>query len=105
MVEKHLEAIRAKEAEARGRLEETAREADILLEKARAEGEKLIEETKISGNELMRSMAAGAKQEADKEIETLRAESAKAAAELEGAAGRNKDKALELIIRTFRQGI
>ena len=105
MVEKHLDAIRAKEAEARERLAETAKEAELLLEKARAEGEKLIEETKISGNELMRSMAADAKGEADREIETLRAESARAAAELEGAAGRNRDKALELIIRTFRQGI
>jgi len=105
MVEKHLEAIRAKEAEARGRLAETAKEAEILLEKARAEGEKLIEETKISGNELMRSMAAGAKASADREIETLRAQSAKALVELDGAAGRNGDKAIELIIRTFRQGI
>ena len=105
MVEKHLEAIRAKEAEARGRLAETAKEAELLLEKARAEGEKLIEETKISGNELMRSMTAGAKQEADREIETLRVESAKALVELEGTAGRNRDKALELIIRTFRQGL
>jgi len=105
MVEKHLEAIRAKESEVRGHLVETAKEAELLLEKARAEGEKLIEETKISGNELMRSMAAGAKQEADKEIETLRAESAKASVELEGAAGHNSDKALELIVRTFRQGI
>ncbi len=105
MVEKHLDAIRASESEARERLAETAKEAELLLEKARAEGEKLIEETKISGNELMRSMTAGAKQEADKEIVTLRAKSAKASAELDGAAGRNRDKALELIIRTFRQGI
>lgn len=105
MVEKHLEAIRAKEAEARGRLAETAQESELLLEKARAEGEKLIEETKISGNELMRSMIAGAKSEADNEIESLRAESAKTMSELEGTAGRNSDKALELIIRTFRQGI
>jgi vacuolar-type H+-ATPase subunit H len=105
MVEKHLEAIRAKEAEARARLAETAKEAELMLENARAGGEKLIEETKISGNELMRSMTAGAKSEADREIESLRAESAKAAAELEGAARRNNDKALELIVRTFRQGI
>ena len=105
MVEKHLDAIRAKESEARGHLADTAKEAEVLLEKARADGEKLIEETKISGNELMRSMTAGAKQEADREIVTLRAESAKASAELNGAAGRNRDKALELIIRTFRQGI
>ena len=105
MVEKHLDAIRAKESEARRHLAETAKEAELLLEKARAEGEKLIEETKISGNELMRSMTAGAKSEADREIETIRAESAKASAELDGAAGRNRDKALELIIRTFRQGL
>ena len=105
MVEKHLEAIREKEAEARERLVETAKEAELLLERARAEGEKLIEETKISGNELMRSMTAGAKLEADKEIVTLRAESAKVSAELDRVAGRNRDKALELIIRTFRQGI
>ena len=105
MVEKHLDAIRARESEARGRLADTAKEAETLLEKARAEGEKLIEETKISGNELMRSMTAGAKQEADKEIEVLRAESAKASAELDKTAGHNRDKALELIIRTFRQGI
>ncbi len=105
MVEKHLEAIRAQEAEAIGGLAETAKEAELLLEKARAEGEELIEETKISGNELMRSMMAGAKQEAGKEIERLRAESAKALVELEGTAGRNRDKALELIIRTFRQGL
>jgi len=105
MVEKHLDAIRTKESEARGRLAETTKEAEVLLEKARAEGEKLIEETKISGNELMRSMTAGAKSEADREIGTLRAESAKASAELDGVAGRNREKALELIIRTFRQGI
>ena len=105
MVEKHLDAIRAREAEARERLAETAKEAEQLLEKARAEGEKLIEETKISGNELMRSMAAAAKTEADQEIEGLREESAKAAAGLEAAAGRNRDKALELILRTFRQGL
>ncbi len=105
MVEKHLDAIRAKESEARGRLAETAKEAELLLEKARAEGEKLIEETKISGNELMRSMTAEAKSEADSEIVTLRAGSAEAWAELDGAAGRNRDKALELIIRTFRQGL
>ena len=104
MVEKHLEAIRAKEAEVRGHLVETSKEAELMLEKARAEGEKLIEETKISGNELMRSMTAGAKQEADKEIETLRAESASALVEIEGTAGRNRDKALELIVRAFRQG-
>jgi hypothetical protein len=105
MVEKHLDAIRAKEAEARARLADTAREAEIVLERARAEGEKLIEETKISGNELVRSMAAVAKEEAGREIETLRAGSAKASAELDEAAGRNRDKALELIVRTFRQGI
>jgi hypothetical protein len=105
MVEKHLEAIRAKEAEARERLAETGREAEALLEKSRAEGEKLIEETKISGNELMRTLAAGARDEAGAEIESLRAESAKAAAELEGAADRNREKALELIVRTFKQGL
>ncbi len=105
MVEKHLDAIRAKEGEARRRLEETAREAELLLEKTRAEGEKLIEDTKISGNELRRSMTAGAKQEAEKEIEALRAESAKVSTALDEAAGRKRDKALELIIRIFRQGI
>jgi vacuolar-type H+-ATPase subunit H len=105
MVEKHLEAIRLKEAEARGRLAETGKEAELLLEKARAEGEKLIEETKVNGNELMRSMTAGAKKEAGKEIEKIRAENAKALAELERAAGRNRDKALELIVRTFKQGV
>jgi vacuolar-type H+-ATPase subunit H len=105
MVEKHLDAIRASESEARGRLAETAKEAELLLEKARAEGEKLIEETKISGNELMRSMTADAKLEADKEIVRLRAESAKVSAELDRVAGHNRDKALELIIRTFMQGI
>jgi vacuolar-type H+-ATPase subunit H len=105
MVEKHLDAIRAKEGEARERLEATAGEAEIILEKARTEGEKLIEDTKISGNELRRSMTAGAKQEAEKEIEALRAESAKMSAALEDVAGGNRDKALELIIRTFRQGL
>jgi vacuolar-type H+-ATPase subunit H len=64
MVEKHLDAIRGKEEEARQRLAETAKEAELLMEDARAEGEKLIEDTKIKGNELIRSMAAGAKQEA-----------------------------------------
>ena len=47
-------------------------------------------------------MAAGVKQEAEKEIEALRAESAKALTALDETAGRNRDKALELIIRTFR---
>lgn len=105
MVEKHLDAIRAKEVEARERLEATAKEAEIILEKARAEGEKLIEDTKISGNELRRSKMAGAKQEAEKEIEALRGESAEVSTALGEVAVRNRDKALELIIRTFRQGI
>jgi vacuolar-type H+-ATPase subunit H len=105
MVEKHLDAIRGKEEEARQRLAETAKEAELLMEDARAEGEKLIEDTKIKGNELIRSMAAGAKQEAQKEMETLRAGSAKASAGLEKTAGLNREKALELIIRTFRQGL
>jgi len=105
MVEKYLDVIRAKEAEARERLAATSKEAELLMEKARAGGEKLIEDTKISGNEQMRSMMAGAKQEAGKEIETLRAGSTKASAELGETAGRNRDKALELIIRTFRQGL
>ena len=105
MVEKHLDAIRAKENEARERLAATAKEAEKILEQARAEGEKLIENTKISGNELMRALASGAKDEAGREIESLRADDAKASAALEVAAGRNRDKALELIIRTFRQGL
>jgi vacuolar-type H+-ATPase subunit H len=105
MVEKHLDAIRAREAEARERLAATAEEAELILEKARAEGEKLIENTKISGNELMRTLAAGAKDEASRERETLRAEYARAAAALDEAARRNRGKALELIIRTFRKGL
>jgi hypothetical protein len=105
MVEKHLDAIRASEEKARDRLAASAREAELMLEKARAEGEKLIENTKISGNELMRALAAGAKEDAGKEIEAMRAEDSKHAAELDEAARRNKEKALELIIRTFRQGL
>ena len=105
MVEKHLGAIRAKEKEAKERLAATSQEAEKILEQARAEGEKLIENAKISGNELIRALAAGAKEEADREIESLRAEDAKAAAALEETAVRNRDKALELIIRTFRQGL
>ncbi len=104
MVEKHLDAIRAKEGEARERLEATAKEAEIILENARAEGEKLIEDTKISGNELRRSKTAEAKQEAEKEIEALRGESAEVSDAVGEVAGRNREKALELIIRTFRQG-
>jgi vacuolar-type H+-ATPase subunit H len=105
MVEKHLDAIRAKEAEARERLAATSKDCELVLEKARAEGEKLIEETKISGNELMRSLATSAREEAGREIEKLRAENEKVTAALEETARRNRDKALELIIRTFRQGL
>jgi hypothetical protein len=74
------------------------------MENARIEGEKLIENAKISGKELIRAMSAGSKEDAQAEIAKLRTEDERSLSALVDAAGRNKEKALELIIRTFRQG-
>jgi len=105
MIEKHLEQIRTREGEAENRVLSAGKEAEMLVDQAREAGEKLLEETRLQWAERKRSLLAGAQQEAEDKITVLRRENAEKMAALSMAAADKKEQALNLILRTFRDGL
>lgn len=105
MIEEHLEAIRAKEKEAKARIRGAEAQAQDIIEKARQEGENQIEQVKIDAAQLERSLKAEAADKATAEIEELRAENSRTIKSLNNIADRNQDEALDLIVKAFRGGL
>jgi hypothetical protein len=85
MIEEHLSRIRSKEEEARAHSAEAAVRAAELAE-------------------LERSLMAASRRSADEKIAGLRAEDAKKLAALSVLAKKNLAKAVETILKEFRQG-
>jgi hypothetical protein len=104
MVEKHLDAIRAKESEARERELEARSAAEEIIEKAHREGERLLADTKIEGTGLIRSLSNAARAEAEKMIEKLRVENAEAIGRIDDEASQGREGAVDLILGSFRKG-
>jgi hypothetical protein len=104
MVEKHLDAIRAKEKEAREHAMLAEKQASEMIETTHLKGRQLLADTKIEGAELIRSQAASARAEAEKDIEQMRAENAVKIEALDNGARKRTEDALGLIIESFRKG-
>ena len=105
MIEEHLNRIRSKEDESRSRLAAAEAEASELVEKARASGTSHLDDVQTECGELERSLMAAARRNADERIAALRAESAKKLAALAVLARKNQEKALEIIMREFHEGV
>jgi len=105
MIEEHLNRIRATEDESRSRLAAAEAEAAELVEKARASGMQHLDEVRTECGELERSLMAAARRNADGRIGALRAESAKKLAALAVLAHKNQEKALEIIVKEFHEGV
>jgi vacuolar-type H+-ATPase subunit H len=104
MIEEHLSRIRSKEEEARARTAEAAARAAELVERAREDGRRHVEDVKVEAAELERSLMAASRRSADEKISGLRAENAKKLAALVVLAKKNQSKAVETIVKEFRQG-
>ena len=104
MIEEHLNRIRSKEEEARSRAADAAVKAAELIERAREEGNKYLEDVVLETAELERSLMAAARRNADERISGLRAENAKRLAALSILAKKNELKAVETVVKEFRQG-
>jgi len=103
MIEKHLEAIRSKEEEARKRIREAEGRAGEIVDEAAGAGERRLEEIRVEAAELERSQLAGAREKAGETIASLRAENAKKMAALGVTAKRNKERTLDQIIEAFKK--
>ena len=104
MIERHLEAIRSKEEEAKALIREAEVQAGEMIAKARQQGEKRLEDVKIEAAELERSLKAEATARAGKRIKELRDENEAVIRSLGDIARDNRDGALDLIIKAFREG-
>jgi vacuolar-type H+-ATPase subunit H len=103
MVREHLEAIMAKEEQARQKIVQARQEAASILERSKQEGEKLLEETRIKGVEVRKAMIAEAQDKAGKKIQEMRVENKKELSTLSDKARQNKGSALDLIMTRFRE--
>jgi len=104
MMKQHIEQIRAHEHEARERLREAQLEAERIVEQARIDGERLIEDTKAAGAELRRARAADAHREAEALVAGIRSEAGRDSVRLAETADRLRERAIGLIIDSFRKG-
>lgn len=105
MIEEHLNRIRAQEEAAKARIAEAERSAAGLVEESREEGGKHLDDVAIEAREQERSLMAAARRGADEKIAVLRAENAKKLAALSVVAKKNKDRAIEMIVTVFREGV
>jgi vacuolar-type H+-ATPase subunit H len=104
MLEEHLKRIRAAEEDARSRAVAAEESARLVVEKAFEEGGREMDEARMAAAELERSLLAAARRSADGTISTLRADSAKKLAAVAVVAKKNRERALEMIIKEFTEG-
>lgn len=104
MIEEHLGLIRSKEAESKERIAGAEAKAVELVEKERERAGKLLDEERLQAAELERSLLAAARRNADARVSALRAENAKRLAGLAVLAKRGYEKAIDMILKEFREG-
>jgi vacuolar-type H+-ATPase subunit H len=105
MIEEHLNLIHSKETESKERIAEAESKAAETTENERANADKLLDEEKLMAAELERSLLAAARRNADEKIKALRAENAKKLAALAVLAKKNHEKAIDMILKEFREDI
>lgn len=105
MLKRHLEAIRKKEKEAKAAAREALARGDSIREGSREEGRTLLDEVRADTLELQKSLVAKARVEAEEKVAALRGGNAKRAAALSVSSKKNLDKAMELIMKAFREGV
>jgi hypothetical protein len=105
MIEEHLNLIRSKESESRERIAAAEADASALVERERDNAVKLLDEERLKAAELERSLLAAARRNADERISALRAENAKRLAGLAVLAKKNYEKAIDTILKEFREGV
>jgi len=105
MIEEHLSRIRLKEEESKMRLSAAEVEAAERIEKAHEDGVKHLDDVRMECADLERSFVASARRNADEKISGLRAGNAKRLAALSVLAKKNREKALEMFMKEFREGV
>jgi vacuolar-type H+-ATPase subunit H len=105
MLKKHLEVIRHKEKEARAAVKEATSRAESIKESAREQGRGHLEEVRADTLELQKSLVAKARVEAEERIAEMRAENAKRLAALSVSSKKNLGKAMEIVMKAFREGV
>ena len=105
MVKEHLDSIREKEGDAKKRIAEAGAEVARIVDQAKEDGEKLLEDTRIEGNELKRTLTAGARENAQKKIDELRASNVEAVDRLSKGAEGKRREAVDMIITEFHKGM
>ncbi len=105
MLKKHLEAISKKEKEAKATAKEALVRADSIRERSREEGRTHLDEIRADALELQKSLVAKARVEAEEKMAALRAENAKRAAALSVSSKKNSGKAMEIIMKAFKEGV
>ena len=104
MIEEHLSRIRSQEEAAKSRVAEAEIKAAELVEKSREDGAKHLDDVRGEAHEIERSLMAAARWSADERISMLRAENAKKLAALVVLAKKNRERAVEMIVKAFRGG-
>jgi vacuolar-type H+-ATPase subunit H len=104
MIEEHLGLIRSKETESKERVATAEARAVELVEKERESAGKLLDEERLKAAELERSLLAAARRNADEKVSALRAENAKRLAGLAVVAKKSYEKAIDMILKEFREG-
>ncbi len=105
MLGKHLETIREKEKAAKGAAREALARADSIKERSREQGRTHLDEIRADTLELQKSLVAKARVDAEDKITALRAENAKRAAALNVSSKKNLGKAIEIVIKAFKEGV
>ncbi len=105
MIEEHLNLIRSKESQSRDRIAAAEAEASALVERERDNAAKLLDEERLKAAELDRSLLAAARRNADEKISALRAENAKKLAGIAVLARKSYEKAIDSILKEFREGV
>jgi hypothetical protein len=104
MIEEHLDLIRSKEAESKERIAGAEAKAVEFVEKERERAASLLDEERLKAAELERSLLAAARRNADEKVSALRAENAKRLAGLAVLAKKSYEKAIDMILKEFREG-
>lgn len=104
MIEEHLGLIRSKETESKERVATAEARAVELVEKERESAGKLLDEERLKAAELERSLLAAARRNADEKVSALRAGNAKRLAGLAVVAKKSYEKAIDMILKEFREG-
>ncbi len=104
LIDEYLDRIKNSENRAKASISEAEKKAAEIIEEAHREGRNLLEDIRARSLEKEKESLEKARLAAEEKISKLREKHEKEIAGLLSAASRNKERAIEIIIKEFRSG-